>query len=95
MSGQKFDTLPEIVSPSGEEKLCVVDEAGDLKNMKLSTVLGQVPAPPTIPTNVGKFVSPPASGSSPGNLGDFSGDGAYIYVCISANTWIRASASAF
>jgi hypothetical protein len=94
MSGTKFDELPEVTAPTGDEKICVVDSAGDLKNMKLSTVLGQVPAPPTIPSNFGQFVNPPTSSGSPGSLGQFSADGGFIYV-YKTGGWVRVAATSF
>jgi len=35
--------------------------------------------------------TPPYNPSDPGSPGDIAYDGSYIYVCVSANTWVRAS----
>lgn len=94
MSGQKFDELEELTSPTGDEQFCVVDTAGNLRPMKLSTVLGEVPEPPAIPSNVGQFVNPPTSSASPGSLGQFSADGSYIYI-YKTGGWVRSPATSF
>lgn len=37
------------------------------------------------------LVGVPATASSPGNLGDYSVDGSYVYFCIATDTWVRAT----
>ena len=44
-------------------------------------------------SSVGRFVAVPASASASGRVGDFSADTSFVYVCISTNAWVRASAS--
>ncbi len=36
-----------------------------------------------------------ANSNSPGNIGDIRYDGNFIYVCVSKNTWKRATLAAF
>lgn len=41
--------------------------------------------------NVVQIVAAPASASAEGSVGQIATDGAYIYICIAANTWERAA----
>jgi hypothetical protein len=45
--------------------------------------------------NITFGVAPPASASSPGTKGDHSWDEDYVYICVSDNTWKRASLSSW
>jgi phage replication-related protein YjqB (UPF0714/DUF867 family) len=42
-----------------------------------------------------KFVSAPASATAPGNVGDWSADENYLYVCHATNTWKRVAIAAW
>jgi hypothetical protein len=37
--------------------------------------------------------STPAYPSAPGTAGDIAYDNAYLYICVSTNTWVRAALS--
>lgn len=39
--------------------------------------------------------SAPASASAPGSPGQIAYDATHIYVCVAANTWVRATLAAF
>lgn len=41
------------------------------------------------------FVPVPASGSAPGNLGQYSADANYIYFCYAQDTWVRCAITAW
>lgn len=41
--------------------------------------------------NVAQMVAAPASATAEGSLGQIATDGSFLYVCIAANTWERAS----
>jgi hypothetical protein len=45
--------------------------------------------------HVGQRVTPPATSSSVCNLGDWSADVFYYYVCVTTNTWRRGTVSIF
>jgi hypothetical protein len=51
--------------------------------------------PKTYPILVGSLAnitnSTPASSSATGSKGDISYDGSFLYICVSANTWIRSN----
>lgn len=57
--------------------------------------LGSGLQPKSYPVLVGSLAnitnSTPASSSATGTKGDISYDGSYLYICVSANTWIRSS----
>lgn len=41
--------------------------------------------------NVVQIVAAPSTAASEGSVGQIATDGAYIYICIAANTWERAT----
>lgn len=41
--------------------------------------------------NVVQIVAAPATAASEGSVGQIATDGAFIYICISANTWERVA----
>ena len=39
--------------------------------------------------------APPATASSPGAPGQIAYDASHLYVCVAANTWVRATLATF
>jgi hypothetical protein len=72
----KLSELPVTASVSANDKIVVLS-GGAAKTAAVSTV-------------VRVSNSAPANSSAGGTAGDLAYDGGYLYVCVSANTWVRS-----
>lgn len=60
-------------------------------NVKGSTQLTDLNAQPGVP----QLVATPGTASSTGVAGQIAYDATHIYVCVAANTWVRATLASF
>lgn len=74
--------LPEKLNPSGSDELLIADSSGGFseKRIAISDIL--------VVTS-GYISVPPATSTSPGLPGSYSGDANYFYNCYAINSWGR------
>jgi hypothetical protein len=69
-------------------------EPGESLTVRFNGTEWRIVAEGDLYTNLEQWVAPPASNASPGVKGQLSCDGAYLYICVATNTWVRSVVSA-
>ena len=83
----------DVVTVNGSSYVCLKDGVREKPNAKsanfqLLARRGGAGGGPGMPTG---FVSPPSSVGSSGEVGQYSYDTEYYYVCVAPNNWLRTS----
>lgn len=97
---KKISELDALTNASGDDLLIIVDQPGTANaatnkitvrnmfaNVNTNTVFKQVVTTNTVFVKISNTA--PESPSSAGTQGEFIVTNTHIYVCISANTWLR------
>jgi len=103
---KKISELDALTNASGDDLLIVVDQPGTANaatnkitvsnlfaNVNTNTVFKQVVTTNTFFVKISN--SAPATASAAGTQGEFRVTNTHIYVCVAANTWVRASISSW
>lgn len=101
---KKISELDALTNASGDDLLIIVDQPGTsnaatnkitvgnlFSNVNTNTVFKQVVTTNTVYVKISN--SAPATATSAGTTGELRISNNFIYVCISSNTWVRASLS--
>jgi len=105
MTTKKITELPAHTNASGDDLLLVVDSPAanaETRKMTLTNFFANVSANVSVTSKIttnalylSNTVNRPSSSSAAGYPGEIRVDANYIYVCVSTNTWKRASISSW
>ena len=103
---KKVSELDELTNASGSDLLLIVDQPGTanvssmkitvsnfMANVNTNTVFNQILTANSIVLS--NTTNEPASVSASGTKGEIRITSDYIYVCVAANTWMRAGLSSW
>lgn len=103
---KKFSELNPLTNALPADLLVVVNQPGtanvEVKKITLSNLFANVSTNTVIKTNLtannflfSNTTNAPANSTSVGTKGEFRVTNTHIYVCVEANTWVRASLSSW